>query len=334
MRRRGFTLIELLVVIAIIAILIALLLPAVQQAREAARRTQCKNNLKQIGLALHNYHDVYKMFAPGWIAQPDTVTVTIAPGLENDAWTWGTAILPFIEQTNLSNQLQAGDLHCGAAGIGSGLPQDGLCGEVIPMYRCPSDTGPDLQDDQSSGSNNVRERITQYAVSNYVASHKSCKANTEQERNINRLHPFNNQIGSFYQNSNTRISVIRDGTSNTIAISERAWECGKNNILAGAGVWQACAGGNRLTPDERCVNSMGFAPREKINACVTVEDARTSLSSRHSGIVHILLFDGSARTISENIDHTLATPAISQDPVDSVLEFLIVPNDNNPIAEF
>ena len=98
---RGFTLVELLVVIAIIAVLIALLLPAVQQAREAARRTQCKNNLKQIGLALHNYHDNYNALPPGWIGVtnggPDIY------GL--NGWGWASRILPQIDQSPLYNQL-------------------------------------------------------------------------------------------------------------------------------------------------------------------------------------------------------------------------------------
>ncbi|MFM8475111.1 MAG: DUF1559 domain-containing protein, partial [Planctomycetaceae bacterium] len=94
--RRAFTLIELLVVIAIIAILVALLLPAVQQAREAARRTQCKNNLKQIALALHNYHDVHSTFPPANVVRFDPVD-----GPYGDGWTWHARILPFLEQTNL-----------------------------------------------------------------------------------------------------------------------------------------------------------------------------------------------------------------------------------------
>jgi len=89
--KRGFTLIELLVVIAIIAILIALLLPAVQQAREAARRSQCKNNLKQIGLALHNYHDTHRVLPSGWIGVEPGVGANIEFG---SGWGWGTMILP------------------------------------------------------------------------------------------------------------------------------------------------------------------------------------------------------------------------------------------------
>src|SRR5690606_35270992 len=102
-RRTGFTLIELLVVIAIIAILIALLLPAVQQAREAARRTQCKNNMKQKGPAVHNYHDVFGMFPPAGTA--DGVGNNMN---QNDAWGWPIRLLPYIDQGPLYNQIDPG----------------------------------------------------------------------------------------------------------------------------------------------------------------------------------------------------------------------------------
>ena len=148
-RRRAFTLIELLVVIAIIAVLIALLLPAVQQAREAARRTQCKNQLKQLGLALHNYHDTFiTTMPPGYIYRSDSNSATAAPAL-NNGWGWETMILPYIDQGPLYNTFAAGT---GSPNLTYGLqhaslpsatlfPNPGSIETVIPSQRCPSDPG-------------------------------------------------------------------------------------------------------------------------------------------------------------------------------------------------
>src|SRR5690606_1821609 len=133
--RRGFTLIELLVVIAIIAVLIALLLPAVQQAREAARRSQCQNNLKQLGLALHNYHDTYARF-------PSAVFWTDVDGdgqadRDEGHWAWGAAILPFIEQGNLADRMQPGTLT--PTQVHALDPS--LLKTPLAVFQCPSDDG-------------------------------------------------------------------------------------------------------------------------------------------------------------------------------------------------
>src|SRR5579863_1826177 len=133
-RKKGFTLIELLVVIAIIAILVSLLLPAVQQAREAARRTQCKNNLKQIGLALHNYHDALLVFPPGYVDKNGDPNSTpdndLGPG-----WGWASFILPYLDQGNLYSQINFN------LGVGLGAnAQPSLV--TLPVMQCPSDTLP------------------------------------------------------------------------------------------------------------------------------------------------------------------------------------------------
>ncbi len=134
---QGFTLIELLVVIAIIAILIALLLPAVQQAREAARRTQCKNNLKQIGIALHNYHDTYSKFPPGGFWN------NVNSGQQYQQGSLLTHLLPYVEQANMFQQIPF-NAPPGRDINAATLPDGRLMRTVftVPTYRCPSDTAP------------------------------------------------------------------------------------------------------------------------------------------------------------------------------------------------
>src|SRR5262245_13713930 len=130
--RRGFTLVELLVVIAIIGVLVALLLPAVQAAREAARRTSCSSNLRQIGLAMHNYHDTFKAFPIGALS---TLGPAQGANSANGDWAWPTAILPFVEQKPLYDQLQPGSSPKAPA-VTSPLVLTG-----VPVFMCPSCPG-------------------------------------------------------------------------------------------------------------------------------------------------------------------------------------------------
>lgn len=204
--RRGFTLIELLVVIAIIAVLIALLLPAVQSAREAAQRTQCVNNLKQVGIALHQYHDSLLVFPPGYLAASrfiDGETDT-APG-----WSWASMMLP---------QLDQGPLY---SSINVYLPMQAPANStatqtLINVFLCPSDQLP------STGTFAVTDglgnTVATVAPSSYAASTGSDLADVALGLNND-----GSGNGPFYRNSAVRIAAITDGTSETVLILERAW---------------------------------------------------------------------------------------------------------------
>ncbi len=239
-RKRGFTLIELLVVIAIIAILIALLLPAVQQAREAARRTQCKNNLKQLGIALHNYHDVYHLFP--WME--GGTSGPAVPELNNNASISGfVMMLPMMEQGPLWTDIQKGRDRDGNPGNGV-FRKDGPVPWVssfdpwraqLPGLQCPSDVK--ILGGGNMGRNNYRFCIGTHARN----SHTSGAA-----RGWNATADF--QItGLFGRQTNYGINDCIDGTSQTIAIGERCKGLGtsmngNNEVLSGMAVLSALSG--------------------------------------------------------------------------------------------
>ncbi len=212
--RPGFTLIELLVVIAIISILVALLLPAVQKSRAAARRTQCSNNLRQIGLALHNYHDPNNAFPPG----------TVEAGLRGTAptelaWAWGVAILPYLEASPLYRELNPKEQTLGQ--LLANRPD--LARRVLPVFVCPEDSGTSMNSRRLFNTLEV-------ATSNYVAS--APNASIWQSKPgpfgfINR--------GIFTGDSHVRLSEITDGTANTFLVGERCFvKEGDASVWAGA----------------------------------------------------------------------------------------------------
>jgi prepilin-type N-terminal cleavage/methylation domain-containing protein len=206
-KKRGFTLIELLVVIAIIALLIALLLPAVQSARQSARRTQNRNNLKQIGLALHNYHDTHLLFPPGWIGV-DSGSGSVA--VEGDSgFGWGTMILPFLEYGNLYNDL---NVH---AGILDPSNSTGWT-TALPVFRSPNDSGDNIFEIFDDATGTVV--LSQLPTSNYVGNFGTTDVDACVGMGIGTPCLGN---GVFFHNSITQIRDLRDGTAYTFMVGER-----------------------------------------------------------------------------------------------------------------
>ena len=226
-RSRGFTLIELLVVIAIIAVLIALLLPAVQQAREAARRSTCKNNLKQLGLGLHNYHETYNAFPPGYIDLRGAGTVADNHG----HWAWSAFLLPQIDQSALFNNLNVGGVRPTTAITTNRIEMQSR----LPGFRCPSDTGKGLHDaalDPGYAIVDTAAANTGLSMTNYVVVNGH--ASVRQRPATNPVDGTTGASGAFYRDSFVGFRDLTDGSSNTVLIGERAWMLGTVRMSAGA----------------------------------------------------------------------------------------------------
>lgn len=305
--------------IAIIAILVALLLPAVQQAREAARRSSCKNNLKQIGLALANYHDVHSTFPPGWAQMSsadnygtasidaDTGHRLLTTNVPFPAWGWGAFILPFVEQSALYDR-----------SIGAGIPLSytGDANEVattpLSVYRCPSDQGPTVR---LGGSNPYLNG----AMSNYPANggHRFIPAN-----NIGGRDGIT--TGLFWGGSRVRYQDITDGTSNTIAVGESVWMHFDGEIWR-AKTWAGCQQSGR----EQCTHdllSTGNSPLNPTSANDLMR--RRTFHSLHKGGAHFLFADGAVRFISEHIEF------VSGNNVAGIYKILLSRNDGLVAGEF
>ncbi len=317
--KRGFTLIELLVVIAIIAILIALLLPAVQQAREAARRTQCKNNLKQLGLALHNYHDTHNIFPIQ--AGMNNQTDSNHPVANTQPWVAGAhrkgsvlvQLLPFIEQAPLYSRLPfAGQPVWPTQGGNNGNDVDAFIFDVanglrtlrIPGYLCPSDTI-SVNVDRAHANYMVsmgNQRMSDnggWCANRWPGNDLGTGATVGHGTTINLA-----QISGCFARGGAaaRMKDITDGTSNVILMAESRPDCNDH----GAQGWFNSNGTFALATTApinfmTCRNKPGYAPA----TCGDWSNWQTSMGikSLHIGGAQVLMGDGSVHFISENIDY-------------------------------
>lgn len=321
---RGFTLIELLVVIAIIAILIALLLPAVQQAREAARRTQCRNHLKQLGLALHNYHDNYNGLPAGEYRQSTTA--------DKGNWTWSAMLLPYVDQAPLFNQLQVGTRRVDE--ILENATTRALVQKPLPTFRCPSDVAPLLNTDSTRMIQQTSSTTTHsLATSNYVGVNSSGNPRPNFNPATSGANgPNTNANGTFYRNSRVNFRDIVDGTSNTFAIGERSWttHLSASSAPSAAIVFAVQDGGGNSNGGICAALGTGF---RTLNCKDNIGECRRAFASNHVGGAHFLFHDGSVKFISENIQHN--TDDITGggiNPVNSVYEYYMAIQDGQTIS--
>jgi prepilin-type N-terminal cleavage/methylation domain-containing protein/prepilin-type processing-associated H-X9-DG protein len=307
--RRGFTLIELLVTIAIIGVLVALMLPAVQQVREAARRTQCKNNMRQIGLALHNYHDAMRTFPPGVIVRdPELEWWNSHPG-----WGWAAQILSQVDQAPVYNKINFG------VSI-SDAQNSSACIVPLPVYVCPADPAPTTFTAKGNGQwGTPSGPICDVASANYVGV--SC---TEQS-DLSNWATTGKWIydGVLFPNSRIRMNDITDGTSSTFLVSERSHRDGPvtwTGAVPGATVSPtASATPNVWDGDSAMTLSfVGDATKPGQAGNVWTSAGHTS---NHGVGAHFLFCDGHIQFLSPSIDFRVLTALATRNGGEVIGEF-------------
>ena len=321
--RRAFTLIELLVVIAIIGVLVGLLLPAVQQAREAARRSSCVNKLKQVGLGLHNHLDANRAFPP---AYKDIATKWDNMGY----WSWSAMIAPYMELQTTYDTLE----------VSTRNPSDSMSAHqstfqtAVPGFRCPSDVGPEVFVSGTDPGYSIAKGTTSGSgnyglpVSNYVVSNNHI--NIRQGKTSNPSGGTSGATGAFYRDSKTRPKDITDGLSKTFAAGERAYRLTGTTYRQCAGTLWAVRDANGLGPSaqdsgnaawNQGLMTIAFSVRHQINPVLTGNstDRNQNPSSMHPGGAQFVMCDGSVEFVQESTDNSQNSPY----NIDSTLEALV-----------
>jgi prepilin-type N-terminal cleavage/methylation domain-containing protein len=331
LRKKGFTLVELLVVIAIIGILIGMLLPAVQQVREAARRTQCLNNMRQLGLACHNYESAFMHFPPGcnWNDTSGDLKRN-SQILGDERIPWSVFILPYVEQAPLHSQYQQGTNKWIDEWEAALNPAGNfIASSIIPAYLCPSDVGGETNPDltplviQSAGG--------QVGKSNYVALAGAGNGGSDDAVIVRDESPnssimqdlndpqFSQIWGVFGKNSKTSFGEISDGSSNTFFLGERATrsyiDSGRASNQDGniGAVWAGVTNSNSEYP--RNANQGNLSPSKDwsvfghmfsenaFNWSINGADTPRGVgSSFHTGGSNFILGDGSTRFVSQDLN--------------------------------
>ncbi len=326
-QRVGFTLIELLVVIAIIGVLVGLLLPAVQQAREAARRSSCTSNLKQIGLALHNYNDAFRAFPPGVQCGNGNADNSQPAATNGGGWAWSSFILQFMEQEVLASTLNVGESDpVSPTALTAGRTN-------ISGFRCPSDVSPDRNNQR--GAYMKPNKNWDRATSNYVGNAGTRRLKNghggqdwcwKNDNSTNVPATKKQCTGVLFMRIKLKMSEVTDGTTQTILVGERDYESSSHgnheagNWLGsnGASWWSRPHLYNWVTIFDEAnsnlqINDYDPAMPENLpdnwptSANLREAGATDSWSSAHFGGAQFVFCDGSVRMISENIsDATLA----------------------------
>lgn len=347
---QGFTLVELASVLAVAQVAVILVLPAMQRSREFARLSQCQNNLKQLALAMHNYHDVFVTFPPGYVNQLDgkpTTSQEYAEALQAEqvAGGWGTFLLPFVEQAPLYNTLDVGRTRLKTALTENHLGLRAMQ-TSLPTFRCTTDNPPPLNTEKMLRDATGIDRAV--ATSSYVLVNSS-----------RRWHPTDTSTGAgawitgpdqgtlnqwdetgppkdrapngiAWRNSRVPLRSILDGTSNTLMIGERVWEL-KNDagesFACGAGV----VFGTNITNEQATVHYGLGSTAGPLN--FNSPECNKGFSSQHPGGLLFTFVDGSVRLISEKIDQNNEFTG-GTNAVDSLLERLASRNDGYVIEGF